>query len=334
VFLARRLRVYVDGVERACFDPRRASQIRLNVEPEADVIEVRGSDAHGELVLATLLVRCEQLAPGESFEDWILLEGGQKVTIRLTPIRDADGEVETVQVTVSYAETQPIRAVVWLAQRAGFGLTEKLGSHGQTSGEIKPNYVWLAKAGAVVTLIVGALVIAWFQFRQQSPPMVSPPRAEQPGMKQQQGAPPTQPSPPSIQPPTPREPASLIARAAWSTDPDAALRAISIERTRSGTPTAKLSPPETTVFVKLPVEDETGRTYSDYRITLVSHGKSIEQQALAAPKLTTAARVHILSVTLLSERLPKSDFSDLRVEGRSKTGWRSIGRLHLSSPGQ
>jgi hypothetical protein len=88
------------------------------------------------------------------------------------------------------------------------------------------------------------------------------------------------------------------------------------------------------VSVKLPVEDESGRTYSDYRITLVSQGKSTEPQALTAPKLTTAARVHILSVTLLPERLPKNDFYDLCVEGRSMNGWQLIGRLRLSPPGQ
>ena len=55
-FFAHGLRVYVDGVERAAFDPRHQSRMAVTLKPTANVVEVHGQDAGGELPLMTLLV--------------------------------------------------------------------------------------------------------------------------------------------------------------------------------------------------------------------------------------------------------------------------------------
>jgi hypothetical protein len=104
-FLARRLIVYADGIECASFDPRQTPHVRFDIGPEVDVIEVRGQDAQGELTLTTLLVRCYDIPAGESCESWAVLDGGQKIAMRLTPQWDEDGELEAAHLEISYAET-------------------------------------------------------------------------------------------------------------------------------------------------------------------------------------------------------------------------------------
>ncbi|MBI3950963.1 MAG: hypothetical protein HY314_10975 [Acidobacteria bacterium] len=329
VFLARRLRVYVDGLERACFDPRRTPRIQLDVGAEADVIEVRDEDPQGELVLATLLVRSYQIAPGESFRDWAVLESGQKITIRLMPIRDASEEIEGAHVEIRYTETQPMQAIRSLAQRVWFGLADRPQRSHEVTGGLKPGYSWLAKAAAVVALVVAAFVLVRLQRRPPQIEAPTPPRATLPTTPKIEPAAPTSPASPPV-PPTRPESSPLIARATWNIDPEAALGAVRIEATRGEATTVDLSRPQTALRISVPVEDEAGHAYSRYRVTLMSAEKPIWKHTLRAPETSSGKRRHVLSVILYPQRLSEKGRYAAQVEGHTSSGWHRLGQVSLN----
>jgi hypothetical protein len=329
VFLARRLDIYVDGTKQASFDPRQTPHFQFEVRPEADVLEVRGQDAEGELTLAVLLLRCYWIPPGESSLDWVILEGGQKLTVQLTPIRDASGEVEQARVDVRYAETRPIRAVARLAQRAWFGVMDRTSRSKDGSGSVLPRWSWGWTASLAVALMVVAATLIWYRL-QPVPELPTPPRAKLPQPPELERVIPM----PPVPPPSPEETPVLIARATWSTDPAAALRAIRIEPPRSQAKTIDLSQREATLLLRLPMSDEANQAYSRYRVTLVAQGKSIWQQTLRAPKPAITPRAHILSLSLFSRRLPVSDSYHVQVEGETQGGWQPLGHVQLDPVGR
>jgi hypothetical protein len=326
VFLARRLRVYVDGIERTCFDPRQTTRVQLHIGPEADVLEVRGEDEQGELALATLLVRCYEIPVGGSFKDWIVLEGGQKVTIQLTPLRDANGDIEGAGVEVSYAETHPLRAISWLAQRAWFGLTEMVKRTREMPHGVGSDWSWLAKVGAAAALLAVVASLLWIQ-RQPSPPdLPRPPRADIPRPPETQPPAPPVPTPPPVQ----EGGSPLMARATWSQDPATALRAIPIESTRDEVARVDVSRDQAMLFISVPADDAASRKYARYRITLGVAEKRFWQQTLRAPDVSLTGRDHIVNVVLFPRRLPERDSYNLRIEGQTRSGWQELGSVRLS----
>jgi hypothetical protein len=85
------------------------------------------------------------------------------------------------------------------------------------------------------------------------------------------------------------------------------------------------------LLISLPVyDDETEETYSSYHVTLSSAEKSIGQQMLRAPKISSNRRRHILSIDLFPQRLPERGAYDLRVEGQTQSGWQSLGHVLLN----
>jgi hypothetical protein len=317
--------VYVNDKQCASFDPRRTARVQFHVGAEAQVIKVRGEDADGEVPLATLIVCADDIPAGEAFRDRIVLEGGQKVTIQLTPIRDASGELEQTRVDVSYAETQPVRAVSWLARRAWFRLIEIV----EGSGVVAPGYSWLVKAGGVAALVV-AIAFIWFQL-WPSPELPSPPRAKLPPAPEIGPLSPTPPVTPPVRPPSPREPAQLMARLAWNEDPAAVLQAVPIETPRGTSRTIDLSGRETTVLISLPIYNQEGQLYTQYRVSLMAQDESIWQQTLRAPQPAATARAHILTVTVFPQQLPEGNSYRLQAEGQTRSGWQALGHLRLRS---
>jgi hypothetical protein len=320
----------VDGIERARFDPRETTSVQLHIGPETEVIEVRGEDAQGELALATLLVRWPELPRRGPLTDWIVLEGGQKVTIQLTPSRDEHGDLESARVEVSFAETQPIRAISLWAQQAWLGLTEWRRRSRDVSPGLRPGYSWLAKAAAAVAA-VGIIAFAFILYQQQRTQieLPTPPRAALPTVPQIEPVSPRSPALPPVPPPSGQEPNQLIARATWNMAPDAALGAIRIEGTRSEATAVDLSLTQVTLLISLPVEDDRGQTYSRYRVTLVSAQKPVWTQTLRAPQASPGKRRHILSVVLFPQRLPREGSSAAQVEGQTRSGWQSLGQVPL-----
>jgi hypothetical protein len=119
-----RLRVVVDGVERATLDLSQQRSALFALASTAELIEVRSQDMRGgDLLLATHL-----LSPAEPDEAIkrsdasIVLEGGQRLTFAISPTESHDGAV----VAVTYRETNPFKAaaafLTRLTQTASVGL--------------------------------------------------------------------------------------------------------------------------------------------------------------------------------------------------------------------
>jgi hypothetical protein len=97
------LRIVVDGVERARLNPAEQSSISFSVSEDAEIIEVKTMDQHGDLLLAThLLTAFEKDAIVSS----IRLEGGQDLSLSITR---QNGGAELL-VKFGYRETNPLRA--------------------------------------------------------------------------------------------------------------------------------------------------------------------------------------------------------------------------------
>lgn len=328
---AYQLSVSVDGIEQRRFDPRRTPRIHLSIGAQAQLIEVRGRDEDGELTLATLIVCCDQIPVGGAFQDAIVLEGGQKVMIQLSPTWDTDGDVEGAEVEVGYAETQPLRTLRWLAQRAWFGFLQRTGPGTDGSPVRRPGHVWLSRVGAVVAVIIAAILLGWLQLRRL--PLDLPPAPEM----ARPPAPEIEPvSPPPSPTPTPRlpdEPPLLMARATWNRDPASALRAIPIETLRGTAAVVDLSRRQTTLLVNLPISDQTGQMYPHYRVTLLASARRLWQQTIRAPNVSVTGRTHVLEVTLFPTQLPKRERYDLQVEGATSAGWRTLGQIRIQANG-
>jgi hypothetical protein len=328
---ARPLSVYVDDVERASFDPRRTSRIQLDVEPETGVIEVRSKDAHGTLALATLIICCDDIPSGESFRDWVVLEGGQRLTIQLRPVRDANGDVETAKVEVSYTETSPIRAVSLFTQRTLLRLVDKgtVKAHREESDVAGAHYVWIGKAGLVAALLIAAVVLMWLQLKPIDRDIPPVPRADTPQIPEAGTAPPIQPRQPPRSPQVGEQPARLIARAAWSRDPKAANQAIRLETARGEMASVEISRRQPNLLIALPRADLESRAYTHYRATLLATERRIWQQTLRAPLADSTGYAHVLNVFLSSQPRVEGESFVLQFDGKTREGWKSIGQVTL-----
>ncbi len=89
------LQVRVDGREAARLDPERERRIRIEVDPAAELIEVRGP---GDILLATHLLTHD----GRSTRSSIVLEGGQKLVFEVPGIDDRAAPAATRPLVVRY----------------------------------------------------------------------------------------------------------------------------------------------------------------------------------------------------------------------------------------
>jgi hypothetical protein len=329
-FSPQQLCVYVDDVLTFSFDPKTTRRVRHTIGAGAGVIEVRGRDAAGELTLATLFLCDEEVAGGE-FSDSVVHPGGQKVTVRLKPAPETGGAVRGVQLEVSYAQR---RAVFRLAGRVGFGAggAEK-GSDYSLAWLSAGRYRWLT-AGAAVALVMAALTLVWWRLLLTPPPGQSGGSGEQVKEKEQVEVKPpvisATPSP-TLKPARSIEEAKpLLARAIWSTDREAALRAVVVEPSRGEPQAIDLSKGETKVVLSLPPYNEGNHAYSRYRLKLFAAESQRWQQTLRAPKASLTRYSHILVLSLSTRRLSETDLYDLRVEGYVQGVWRALGHLALS----
>jgi hypothetical protein len=296
-------------VKGISFDPRQTSRVRLQIGPEAQLLSVCGQDAEGELPLASLTVCYEDISMGDSFTDWIVLKGSQKVTIQLTPIWGADGSVEGGRVEVRYVETQPIRLIRWLAQRLRFWLTLPLQPDQASAHWLPPSWSWVGRLSAMVVIIaIMAMVIGYRFYPLPEPP--SPPRI---GIVRPPEIEPVSPTP-APGPPDSQESASLMARAFWITDQETMVQAIPIERLRSETRPIDLSSREAAVPLSLPIYGPGDQPYTRYRFTLRSGEKPLWPHSLRAPRVVQTRPRHILNVTLFPQRWPRAETHTRQVK--------------------
>ncbi len=339
VFIPRQLCIYIDDVQSYSFDLKTTNSIRCSLAADADVIEVRGRDAAGELTLATLLLSDSQ-ALGEAFRGSVVHPGGQKVTVWLMPVRETTGVVESAQLEVRYTEPRLMRPVSRLARRVWFGLKRGERGHEQLSVGFNSGRAWLGKAGMAAALIVVVSALIWWlrplsrplQEVKSPAPLVQPRGEEQAAVKLPVA--PATPSPSPQPQPAPKEAGPLIARAVWSTNREAALRAVPVEPTRGDAQMINLSRRQTDVPLSLPMYSDEGRVYSSYRLTLSAAETRLWQQTLRKPKVSLTGYAYTLTLSLFTRRLPETGPYNLRVEGLTQSNWRPVGSVAFRPKGQ
>lgn len=100
------LRILVDGREQARLRPSRSGSTRFEIESDAELIEVRSMVNGDDLLLAShLFTHDESAIDRDPDVTSIVLEGGQKVAITVTPTQDASQAI----VDVAYRETALVR---------------------------------------------------------------------------------------------------------------------------------------------------------------------------------------------------------------------------------
>src|SRR5262249_46316780 len=105
------IRVIVDGVERGRLNPAEQSSISFSAEEDAEVIEVKSTDASGDLLLAThLLTSPEHERHEAAIVSSIRLEGGQNLALSITRRQIEVSGGADLLIQFDYRETDPRRA--------------------------------------------------------------------------------------------------------------------------------------------------------------------------------------------------------------------------------
>ena len=108
------LRILADGVERARLNLNRERRVKLDLERETELIEIWTADETGDLLLASHLLSYQEPDAARPLQASIVLEGGQKLSMLISPSMDASAAI----VEIRYQETNPIkRASVFFGQR-------------------------------------------------------------------------------------------------------------------------------------------------------------------------------------------------------------------------
>jgi hypothetical protein len=332
-FTPKRISVYVDDVLTRSFDPEQTKRIRQLIG--AGVVEVRGRDEAGELILATLPAYYgeDERAPRGGT---IVHPGGQKITIRLTPAGDAGGATDSSWLEVSFAKRGLMRSAHRLARTAWSAVAGRwageeagLEAHGRRRA-------WAITAGVAAALMLAAVFLIR---RVPGPP--PPPREVAPaeqvalpkgdeGGRRDEPVITTTPLPTPETQPAPKRSSPELARAAWRTDREAALLAVPLELTRGESRVVGASRGDAKIVVSLPLYDERGTAYTRYRVTLSSGESRLWRQTLRAPKVSLTGYTHTLELALFAQRLKAPGPYVLAAEGRAKGPWRPVGKVTLS----
>ena len=144
------LRIAIDGVEQARIDLRETTHAQFTVAEDAELIEVLGADRHGDVLLASCLVNHE--AKRQTNRS-ITLESGQELTFNLSPSTDRYGEVEEIDVALTYRETKALRAAALRANQLLYGAARRLRVD---------NWIPVAKPALAFTLLALLAAGIWF----------------------------------------------------------------------------------------------------------------------------------------------------------------------------
>ncbi|HSK64785.1 MAG TPA: hypothetical protein VK893_13120, partial [Pyrinomonadaceae bacterium] len=128
------IRVMVDGVERGRLNPAAQSSISFNVEDDAEVIEVKAMDSHGDLLLATYLITSFGKDRNDAIVSSIRLEGGQELSLSITRRQIAVNGGTDLLVKFGYRETDPRRVARLWWQRLNLRLSPERDPRGLWGG--------------------------------------------------------------------------------------------------------------------------------------------------------------------------------------------------------
>ncbi|HEU4507321.1 MAG TPA: hypothetical protein VFR78_03715 [Pyrinomonadaceae bacterium] len=164
------IRIMVDGVERARLNPVEQSSISFSVDEDAEIIEVKTTDSHGDLLLATHLLTSFEIVSS------IRLEGGQDLSLSITR-RQSEPKAELL-VKFGYRETELLRAVRLWWQRLMLRFRLDQGLWGGVSAR------HVVVGGVLVVCVAGFLGYVMLRSREteetriaQTIPVESVPRA-------------------------------------------------------------------------------------------------------------------------------------------------------------
>ncbi|HST51122.1 MAG TPA: hypothetical protein VLJ61_03850 [Pyrinomonadaceae bacterium] len=151
------LSVAVDRVERARLNLDVSGSTSLALDDGDELVEVRALDGGDGTLLATHLLGGEPGAKAATAESEIVLEGGQKLTFKLSHGRAGTDEAARAFLNISYSETEWLRAASLFLRR----LTRRINAHfGFDTG--RP---FAVPAFAALLLFVCAGALALYLFR-------------------------------------------------------------------------------------------------------------------------------------------------------------------------
>lgn len=158
------LSVVVDKVERARLDPETSGSVSFAVGGRDELVEVRALEGDGWTLLATHLLGGEPGGGARPSKSEIILEGGQRLTFRLSPARAAANEDAQALMSVSYRETEWLRAAALSWRRVARRVAARDGLKGRPAAAlIKPAF-------AALLFILCAGAVALYFFRNTSGP--------------------------------------------------------------------------------------------------------------------------------------------------------------------
>ena len=148
--------IRVDGIERCRVGLNGAHIRSLEVDAEAEFMEIMGEDDAGDVVLGNLLFAPWNLPPcGKSKAHFISLENGHELRVVLTPRADEEGEYLGSALTFEYREK------VWAAlpSRIGSHLTTLIGLRRTAWTSVSLVRLVVSLALALAFIIAGLLLV-------------------------------------------------------------------------------------------------------------------------------------------------------------------------------
>ena len=316
-FSPKHISIYGDSSQVHSFNLATNKHCEFSIGPDTSVIEVRGSDEQGELLLATLLVDLNEIPTGSVFKDTIVDQGGQQVEIKLSPIRDSDGCITGATGELTYA-VPPLKTFI-----------SKLTHHYDSVDRAVWRFANWATAGLGFLLLTTCFTLLWFHSRPREGNIETSERAKPPIEEGQVKEPSVSPKAPGLTN-TSQKAEPLIARATWSRNPEDALSAIVVEPTRGEVTRLDFSGTRFRLLLSLPLFDD-DRVHTRYRVGLIAKGKRYWQQSLNAPKVSLTGSAHILILVLHPKQLSPGQVYDLQIEGLTSRGWAKTGHVLLAA---
>jgi hypothetical protein len=159
------IRIMVDGIERGRLNPAERSSISFSAGEDSELVEVKTTDAGGDLLLAThLLTSFAEDARDKATVYSIRLEGGQELSLSIIRRRfDTNGDADLL-VKFGYQETAPRRAArLWWQRLKGRFSASSHGFEGLTARHV-------LAASVLVICVAGFLGYVTLRSRQTSGP--------------------------------------------------------------------------------------------------------------------------------------------------------------------
>jgi hypothetical protein len=158
------LSIVVDKMERARLDLQTAGTINFAVNDRDELVEVRALDDREWILLATHLLGGGSNDTAGPAKSEIMLEGGQRLTFKLSPARSEAGEDSQALMSISYHETEWSKAAALFWRRMMRRIT------GEGSFEQRPSSLPIKLVFSALILILCVGTFALYIFRSTRDP--------------------------------------------------------------------------------------------------------------------------------------------------------------------